>query len=260
MEKKQPNEMQVKLIDMLKWYHEFCVKNDLRYYIIGGTMLGAVRHQGFIPWDDDIDVGMPRDDYNRFLKISKGIQDNQYIVEAPTEGNPEFQYLYAKIYDKSTTLVEKVRNPIKRGIFIDVFPLDGVGATEEEARKNYKRIKKLIDFEMMIVCAIRKERRWYKNLGVLLGRIVSPLFVSEREVNRRINEMCEERSFDKDYFVGNLMGAWGMKEIMPREYFGEPTKYTFEDIEVYGPEKADLQCCPDRVMQRKLAEKFQHPL
>ena len=134
MEKNQPNEMQTKLINMLKWYHEFCVTHKLRYYIVGGTMLGAVRHEGFIPWDDDIDVGMPREDYNRFLEICKGIQAHQYIVEAPTEENPEFKYLYAKIYDTTTTLVENVRNPINRGVFIDVFPLDGIGATEEDAR------------------------------------------------------------------------------------------------------------------------------
>ena len=240
MGKEGLNETQEKLLEMLKWYHGFCEKNGLRYYIVGGTMLGAVRHQGFIPWDDDIDVGMPRDDYDRFVEKCKGIQEERYIVEAPKPENPEFQYLYAKIYDTSTTLIENVRKPIERGIFIDVFPLDGIGETEEKAKVNYSRILKKINFEMMIVCAIRKERKWYKNLGVLLGRMISPLVISERNVNQKINKMCEERSFDKERYVGNLMGNWGMKEVMPREFFGKPKRYMFEGLEVYGPEEADL--------------------
>ena len=61
------NGIQLKLLEMFKWYHEFCVDNNLKYYALGGTMLGAIRHKGFIPWDDDIDVGMPRDDYNKFI-------------------------------------------------------------------------------------------------------------------------------------------------------------------------------------------------
>lgn len=62
-------DLQARLLPMLEWYHAFCVEHGLRYYILGGTMLGAVRHQGFIPWDDDIDVGMPRRDYEEFSRI-----------------------------------------------------------------------------------------------------------------------------------------------------------------------------------------------
>ena len=64
------NDLQNKLLDMFKWFHAFCVENELRYFALGGTMLGAARHQGFIPWDDDIDVGMPRKDYERFIALS----------------------------------------------------------------------------------------------------------------------------------------------------------------------------------------------
>ena len=71
------------LLDMFSWFHEFCVQNGLRYYALGGTMLGAARHGGFIPWDDDIDVGMPREDYMRLEALMGSSPQEPYILETP---------------------------------------------------------------------------------------------------------------------------------------------------------------------------------
>ena len=118
------NQQQEKLLKILSWFHEYCGRYDLRYYVLGGTMLGAVRHNGFIPWDDDIDVGMPRSDYERLRELSKSIKNQgNYLIEFPGEDNPEYSYFAAKVYDTSTTLIEKQRKPIKRGIYLDVFAL-----------------------------------------------------------------------------------------------------------------------------------------
>ena len=108
------NDMQKKLVDMLQWYHEFCKKHNLNYYAVGGTCLGAVRHQGFIPWDDDIDVGMPREDYNRFEALMKEEGNSgKYVLEMPFE-NKDFVYAYGKLYDTTTTLIENTRYKTKR--------------------------------------------------------------------------------------------------------------------------------------------------
>ena len=78
------NEMQSKLLDMMKWFHGYCEENGLRYYALGGTALGAVRHGGFIPWDDDLDVGMPRADYDRMISLCEnGTGNTRYRIEAP---------------------------------------------------------------------------------------------------------------------------------------------------------------------------------
>ena len=103
------NGIQLKLLEMFKWYHEFCVDNNLKYYALGGTMLGAIRHKGFIPWDDDIDVGMPRDDYNKFIELTCNKKFGKYIVESIYDNNPDYYYGYSKLYDTSTTLIEKTR-------------------------------------------------------------------------------------------------------------------------------------------------------
>ena len=89
------NELQIKLLQMLKWFHEYCAENSLRYYIIEGTVIGACRHKGFIPWDDDIDIGMPRADYNRLMKIfRKRIGD--YVLETPYSKNESMFVLGVK--------------------------------------------------------------------------------------------------------------------------------------------------------------------
>ena len=120
-------ETQRKLLTALQWFHHFCSEHNLRYYAVGGTCLGAVRHKGFIPWDDDIDVGMPRKDYKKFLELTSAIQDNELYKVEYLPSKHGFTYPYCKLYDIGTTLIENSRYKIKRGIYIDVFPLDGIG-------------------------------------------------------------------------------------------------------------------------------------
>lgn len=79
---------------MLAWFDSFCRENNLTYYALGGTMLGAARHQGFIPWDDDIDVGMPREDYAKLEKIMNGKQFDNYVLETPNSKNRDFCYSF----------------------------------------------------------------------------------------------------------------------------------------------------------------------
>ena len=123
MENKK-SQLQTMMLDMIKWFHGFCKKNNISYYVVGGTMLGAVRHHGFIPWDDDIDVGIPRRDYERLLNDKELLllSEERYTIESFRDGNQDFEYPYAKIYDTHTTLIENCRTKTKRGIYIDVFP------------------------------------------------------------------------------------------------------------------------------------------
>ena len=235
------NEQQTKLVSMLSWFHDFCIQNKLRYYIIAGTMLGAVRHSGFIPWDDDIDVGMPRRDYEKLREISKKPNENgKYIFEYPGKDNPKYSYLIAKMYDPQTTLIEKRRRPIKRGIYIDIFPLDGIGNNIEEAKENYKPFYRAFNLHLMITTAFLKRRSFAKNLAVFVGRIISPLFVKRARIEAKIDMLCKRFDFDESKLVSNLLGGSAMKGIVPREYFGTPTLVKFEGIDVYGLENPHL--------------------
>lgn len=227
-----------KLLDMLSWFHDFCETYNLRYYILGGTMLGAVRHQGFIPWDDDIDVGMPRSDYERLMVLMKDL-NHRYILETPKSNQKDFFYPYAKIYDTKTTLVEHTRYKIIRGIYLDVFPLDGAGKSKEESIAFFEPIKRKQNVLIAMTTGVRKGRSFYKNAAVVAMRIVPDCIVSKKKLLLSIDEMCAQKDFDQCEWVGNLMGNWMEREIMPRSVMGTPTAYTFEGLTVWGPEDYD---------------------
>lgn len=232
-------ELQEKLLGILKWFDAFCREYNLRYYLVGGTMLGAVRHNGFIPWDDDIDVGMPRLDYERMAEILAQTPDERYILETPNTKAKDFYYPFSKIFDSTTTLIENTKYKIKRGIYIDVFPLDGIGNTLEEANNNYKSIKRQYQLLMTRVATIRKGRGFLKNSAVVLMRFIPKCFLDEKKILKKLDKCCSKISFDDSKYGGNLVGNWWDKEIMPKELFGEPAEYIFENLRLKGPAEFD---------------------
>ncbi len=228
-------ELQTKLLDMLKAFHEVCVKENLRYYLLGGTALGAARHQGFIPWDDDIDVGMPRADYERLKSISLSLTTDNYCFEFP--GAKDFVYPFGKMYDKKTTLTENTRYKTKRGIYVDIFPLDGAGNTYDEGLSCFKPIVRKVNLLSAKVCAWRKGRKLYKNLGMLVLRYLP--VGSMRGLTADIEKLSKKHDFDECAYAANYVGAWYEKELVKKEFFGTPTLRKFEGQEVYCPEKTE---------------------
>ncbi len=231
-------DLQSKLLTMLAWFHEYCKRHELRYYLVEGTALGAARHQGFIPWDDDIDVGMPRADYEKLRVLCKEGEDEKYCFEFP-EGKKDFVYPYGKMYDKSTTLVDCTRYKTKRGIFIDIFPLDGVGEEREEGGKRFSKILKKINLYSTKTCALRKGRKLYKNLAIVGMRCVPSFIVSAKKLRKRIDETAREVDFDESKYVVNYFSTWYEKEIVEKSVYGTPTECDFEGITVMRPENVD---------------------
>lgn len=255
----QLSELQMKMLDMLKWFQNFCKQNNISYYAVGGTMLGAIRHNGFIPWDDDIDVGIPRKDFEHMLEISKLLKCgvDRYIIESFENGNDDFEYAYAKVYDTQTTLVENRKKKQIRGIFIDVFPLDGIGESKKEALKNFKPIKYRLDLLALKSCGIRKGRSFYKNIAVSAAVLLPDRLYGTHKIIGQITDLCKKHDFEKCAFVGNLVGNWREKEIMERDNFGVARAYPFEDTVIMGVENYDayLTCLYGNWKQLPLPEK-----
>ena len=117
-------------LDLLREFIKVCSKNNLRYFLNGGTLLGAVRHGGFIPWDDDIDVMMPREDFEKLLEISQKEFTFPYFFQTPLSDHAYFR-AHAQLRNSLTTgcTIEDSKRKINRGIFIDIFILDGMPKT-----------------------------------------------------------------------------------------------------------------------------------
>lgn len=112
--------------DLLDYVVKFCEKNNIEYWLDWGTLLGCIRHKGFIPWDDDIDIHMPREDYDKFIELEHNNPDSKYRILSP-KYNKDYYYSFAKMVDNDTTLEEIGLRKIKDlGVYVDIFPLDYV--------------------------------------------------------------------------------------------------------------------------------------
>ena len=135
-------EIQLVGLDILKDIHEYCVSNGIRYTLFGGTMLGAIRHKGFIPWDDDVDIAMPRDEYDRF--VNNYASGNGYSLYCPENGTSWLPY--ARVCDTKRTLVKNdwaPWSPFKTGVWVDIFPMDGAPDDISEVKKQIFRLQPL---------------------------------------------------------------------------------------------------------------------
>ena len=134
-------ELQSECLNILKDVHNFCVTNEIKYSVAYGTLIGTLRHKGFIPWDDDVDIIMPRPDYDRFCKIYKS---DRFKLKCP-ENSTDCMIAFARVYDDKRTVVDHCRPWCwnESGVWIDIFPADGVSDDYEAFRRDYQSIWKL---------------------------------------------------------------------------------------------------------------------
>lgn len=224
--------LQMHLFEMMREFHRFCICHQLKYYMLGGTCLGAIRHSGFIPWDDDIDVGMPRSDYERFCMLAKdGLSKNLELRYYKNKHKSPFHFV--KLVDRSTTLVENAYNNYVEGVYIDVFPLDGM--------KEYsfwgKIRARIIWFSKAIIIyhfTTNKKKKFKQRIFKLLAKLC-PISLVHVFVEHL---MTLDKSTHPELLC-NFFGAWEPREIISNSVFGKPTLYPFENDSFYGPENAD---------------------
>ena len=135
--------------------------------------------------------------------------------------------------------MEKTRVPCRRGVYIDVFPLDGIGNSYEEAQKRFKSFDRKNMFLMARTCVIRNDRSWYKNASIIAARAIPRFILNDKKLSIFVDKNAASLNDDTSHYVANLMGAYREREITLREFFGKPTLYRFENIEIYGPQKYD---------------------
>ena len=239
-------DLQLRELEIVKNVVEICEQHDLRLYLMGGTFLGAVRHQGFIPWDDDVDLGMSRRDYDRFLEIAPGALKAGYQLRH-FASDPEMPYYPAQVVDPSFEIldvsaqVEKVRSA-----WIDLFPLDGMpdGRLRFFLHKYHLLyLRMMLKFSQFseVVAVDLKHRPLHERFLIAVGKHLH----MERRMDtgkrmRKIDQCLKKYPFETCRYVVNFMGAYKFREMFPRSVYEDTAKYTFEDMTLTAPRDYDL--------------------
>lgn len=234
--------IQQKELEILKQVISICEKNDIEYYALGGTLLGAVRHQGFIPWDDDIDIGMPRKDYERFLKVANEELKYPYSIvsEEYTEG---YTKAFAAIRDLSTKIVMTISNiHSEESIWLDIFPIDGMpsGFFKKIIHSyNYLFSRMMVQLSQFdkIVNQDKLDRPLFERLVIKIANVIHIEKVLKYSTWSKYYKNCITKYDMTAPFAGNYTGAYKLKEIVPRDYFSEPTTLEFEGIPLKVPKR-----------------------
>lgn len=214
---------------------DFCDENGIQYYLVCGTALGAARHGGFIPWDDDVDIGMPRPDYERFVEMYRS---EAYTV-CDTRFDKQYPYAFAKVCDRNTCLVENIENPCELGVYIDIFPIDGL-PDDERMRKRHL---KLIEWDLRVLAWKRISKD--KDVGKL-HKVVQVIaktalyFVPVSVLVRKLEYDAKKYPYENSCYVGHFVtkAIWG-SDVKPKEFFDDPIRHKFEDKEFWVPGKFD---------------------
>lgn len=224
-------------LNLFETFIMICNQYSLHYFLIGGSLLGAIRHQGFIPWDDDLDIGMAREDYNKFLKLAPVlISHSAYFLQTPfTDKN--YAMSYAKLIDLDTEIQEKNNyNNAKSGIFIDIFPFDAIPEKSSEQTAQMAKIK-FYDSSIIV-------RLGYRLTDSALNRLFKPLTTRQygdvRELKHKRDEVFQQYNQDNLPEYKNLASQYKYdKEIMSVEEMTNLTSHPFAHLNVMIPANYD---------------------
>ena len=234
------------ILSIYKEFAKICQKHNLRYYLAYGNVLGAVRHCGFIPWDDDFDVMMPRADYERFLHIAPK-ELPEFFKLVTWRNTPEFSAnLFAKIMDCYKERLDDVENKtgrcLNQGLFIDIFPLDGI--PQGRISLDVLKLKKFfLDVVAYPLSKSFRDCRKFKQICVwLVGRLIGIVSgIRKREnVNCLLEKIITVEPFDRAQRCGCIVSPYGfLRDICDADVYGIPKLLKYEDLMIPCPANSD---------------------
>lgn len=236
MKKIKSEEVRKIELDLLLDFVDFCDKHKLTYFLAYGTLLGAVRHKGFIPWDDDVDVFMPREDYNRLREMYNEKKENEFYVAVDPESDIA-KHTIVKIMDTRTIKKENGLDYKKGylGVDIDIFPLDGVPADEEEFRKWHKKLIKY--YLKHLYKELRFSGTFARNLKMFIQKIVYGCYVTSlKKVFSETKALHELYPYEESEYAG-CFETYCMEDNnrLKREWFKETVLLDFEGYKMKAP-------------------------
>lgn len=229
--------LQLMQLDILKEVKKVCKKHNIKFYIMNGTCLGAVRHQGSIPWDDDIDIGMYVEDFDKFVKLQNEFSDEYFIQTIETDS--EFRTMIARIRLKGTTIIEKdfLDCDINHGVFIDIYPL--FGYPENKLKAQIRSWESLLYRLLLLKTVPQNHGKAIKFISKFIKYLI-PRRLKTRLI-KSIHQKLRSESSDTRY----VAFLYGMDVTLlhtikyERTWFGEPTLLKYEDVLLPGPTDYD---------------------
>lgn len=217
------------LLNMMVDFRDVCEKNHLNYSLAGGTLLGAVRHHGFIPWDDDVDFCMARPDYEKFIQLYKQNKFPPYIklLEKSVNG---FKYPFMRWIDKRTKVNTKYLNDEQTtGIWIDIMPVDGITTDIQIQKKIYKKAHM---YQKLVVLNLAKSKKGTSVIKKIIKTITLPLIKFGGKDNfycKCLEKLAKNKSYENSDYVGCIVwGLYGTGEIMKKSEYERRIEILFE--------------------------------
>lgn len=238
------NDLQKIQFEALKKIIEVCDKHHLTYYLFGGSCLGAIRHQGFIPWDDDIDIAMPRPDFDKLMALKNEFGYPYFLQNMHTDR--KYALTFAKLKHSKTAQIETVFQTTKmhHGIWVDIFPLDGMATKLPKNNRPFKSWKAgwlwfrwFFSYVPNAMSIPKFNKSFFMSLGInLLGLFLWPLNLFNWN-SKSIEKSCKKIKYEDAVLVGPFMTVYLSRDVFPKDYFGEGVEGTFEGMKVRLPSK-----------------------
>lgn len=228
------NDVQKVVFNLFKNFVTVCEKLNLKYYLVNGSALGAVKYCGFIPWDDDLDVAMPRKDYEIFLeKAQDYFPENIFLQNYRTD--KKFPQIYSKLRNSETAFIESgvSRLEMNHGIYMDIFPLDSASESFISSKYNSLKIKFLF---WLAFCALQDNRSVKIKIRNLILRFFGFHKITDKSL-KTLDSLISNDSLDTFYLCNYADRQH--KGNIPREWYGNGTEVVFEGITARIPEKFD---------------------
>ncbi len=212
---------------------DFCRENDIRYYLSGGTMLGAVRHHGFIPWDYDADLMMPRTDYDRFMATFPTRYADRYGAGC-LETDPEWQRPYARVWSKKTRWNHIYLRDKTMGVFVDIFPIDGLPDSPAARKIHFIGIKLLTSLGY---AASKNEfipGEKYRALKRAAAAVARP--IGMRAFSQAMTDLARRYDYETSRYVGvSMTSKYGSRETILRSDMSGELRMPFEGRDFPAP-------------------------
>lgn len=220
---------------MLDEVDRLCKKHNIKYYLIGGTLLGAVRHKGYIPWDDDIDICMLREDYKKFEEVCKTELDSAILYQSK---NTEKKYWtsFNKLRMKNTTFASGATSKmdVNRGIFLDIFPIDNAFDVTKRSGRFLIRLQKKLVLKANALRAVKatafQEKTFWKKL---VSFVFMP--VTNRMIGDFADFIMQLKKHNVKYYVGLASSYSVERQTVPKDVYGEPSYVEFEGRTLPAP-------------------------